>query len=196
MAQKERGVWERVTGGGELAGKTVGIVGLGAIGTRVAELAQAYRMTVIGTKRDPATAPDAVDEAFGPAGLGELLDRADYLVLACPLTEETEGLIGSTELRRMDDEAVLVNIARGEVVDQDALVRSLQYHSIRGAGLDVFAEEPLSPDSELWDLSNVVITPHNAGSTPRYAERLAGIFAANYERYQTGGVEALENRVR
>ena len=194
MHQQHRGVWERVGGGGELAGKTVGVVGLGAIGTRVAELARAYRMEVLGTKRDPTTAPDAVDEAFGPDGLGELLDRSDYLVLACPLTDETRGLIGRQELRRLDDEAVLVNIARGEVVDQDALVRSLQNHGIGGAGLDVFEEEPLPPDSVLWDLSNVIVTPHNAGSTPRYAERLAGLFAENYESYREAGVDALANR--
>lgn len=194
MRHQHRGVWERPTGG-ELAGKTVGIVGLGAIGSRVAELARAYRMTVIGTKRDPTTAPDAVDEAFGPDGLGELLDRSDYLVLSVPLTDETRGLIGSRELRRLDDDAVLVNVARGEVVDQAALVRALQYRTIRGAGLDVFEEEPLPPESVLWDLENVVLTPHNGGSTPRYAERAADIFAANYRAYREEGVEALDNRV-
>lgn len=195
MRQQARGVWERVTGGGELAGKAVGIVGLGAIGGRVAELAQAYRMEVLGTKRDPSTAPDAVDEAYAPDGLGVLLDRSDYLVLACPLTEETRGLIGRQQLRRMDDEAVLVNVARGEVVDQDALVRSLQYHSIRGAALDVFEEEPLPADSVLWDLSNVLLTPHNSGSTPQYGDRLADLFAENYAAYRADGVEALDNRV-
>jgi phosphoglycerate dehydrogenase-like enzyme len=195
MRQQARGVWERVTGGGELAGKTVGIVGLGAIGTRVAELAGAYRMEVIGTKRDPSTAPDAVDEAYAPDGLGQLLDRSDYVVLACPLTEATRGLIGRQQLRRMDDEVVLVNVARGEVVDQDALVRSLQYHSIRGAALDVFEEEPLPADSVLWDLSNVLVTPHNSGSTPHYGDRLADLFAENYAAYREDGVEALDNRV-
>jgi phosphoglycerate dehydrogenase-like enzyme len=194
MRHQRRGVWERPTGG-ELAGNTVGIVGLGAIGSRVAELAQAYRMDVLGTKRDPSTAPDAVDEAHPPEGLGELLERADYLVVACPLTEDTRGLIGSQRLRRMDDDAVLVNVARGEIVDQDALVRALQYRTIRGAALDVFEEEPLPSDSVLWELENVVLTPHNAGITPRYAERLADLFAENYRAYREVGVEGLENRV-
>jgi phosphoglycerate dehydrogenase-like enzyme len=196
MRHQRRGVWERVGGAGELAGKTVGIVGLGAIGTRVAELARAYRMEVLGTKRDPSTAPDAVDEAYAPDGLGEVLDRADYLVLACPLTEETRGLIGRRELRRLDDDAVVVNVARGGVVDQDALVRALQNHSIGGAGLDVFEEEPLPPESLLWDLENVVLTPHMAGSTPHYAERLAELFVENLAAYDEAGVEALDNRVR
>jgi phosphoglycerate dehydrogenase-like enzyme len=194
MRHQRRGVWERVGGAGELAGKTVGIVGLGAIGSRVAELAQAYRMEVIGTKRDPSTAPDAVDEAADPDGLGELLDRSDYLVLACPLTEETRGLVGRQELERLDDEAVVVNVARGEVIDQDALVRALQYHSIRGAGLDVFEEEPLPADSLLWDLENVVLTPHMAGLTPHYGERLGALFAENLAAYEDGGVDALDNR--
>jgi len=194
MRHQHRGVWERPTGG-ELAGKTVGIVGVGAIGSRVAELAQAYRMDVIGTKRDPATAPEAVDEAFPPGGLGELLDRADYLLLSCPLTDETEGLIGRRELRRLGDDAVVVNVARGAVVDQAALVRALQYRTVRGAALDVFEEEPLPGESPLWDLENVVLTPHNGGATPRYAERLADVFAANYRAYETEGVDGLDNRV-
>lgn len=193
---KSRGVWERPSGG-ELAGKTVGIVGLGAIGSRVAELASAFRMDVIGTKRDPSEAPHAVDEVFGPgeADLRTVLGRSDYLVIACPLTEETEGLIGRAELRAMPGDAVLVNIARGEIVDQHALLRALQYRGIRGAALDVFEEEPLPPESELWDLSNVIITPHMAGSTPKYAERLADIVERNLDAFQSEGVDALDNRV-
>lgn len=191
---KRRGVWERYSPG-ELAGKTLGVVGLGAIGTRVAELGQAYGMEVVGTKRDPSTAPAAVDEVYSPDDLREVLTRVDYLVLACPLTDETEHLIGREQLRAMDDDAVLVNVARGGVVDQDALVRALQYRTIRAAALDVFEEEPLPPDSPLWDLSNAIVTPHTVGATPRYAERMAEIFADNFEAYREGGVDALDNRV-
>lgn len=189
-----RGVWERYSPG-ELAGKTLGVVGLGAIGARIAELGQAFGMTVIGTKRDTASVPASVDEVYAPADLREVLTRSEYLVLACPLTEDTRGMIGEEQLRAMKSDAVLVNVARGGVVDQDALVRALQYRHIRGAALDVFEEEPLPADSPLWDLSNVLVTPHVAGSTPRYAERLAEIFVRNYERYLETGVDELENRV-
>ncbi|PSP78914.1 D-2-hydroxyacid dehydrogenase [Halobacteriales archaeon QS_1_68_20] len=192
---QRRGVWERYSPG-ELAGKTLGVVGLGAIGSRVAEVGQAFGLEVVGTKRDPSDAPDAVDEVYGPDDLRPVLTRSDYLVLACPLTEETRGLIGRGELRAMDGDAVLVNVARGAVIDQDALVRALQYRWIRAAALDVFEEEPLPPESPLWDLSNAFVTPHVAGSTPRYAERLADIIAENYAAYRERGVEALQNRVR
>ncbi len=192
MAQKERNSWERVEGA-ELHGKTLGIVGVGAIGTRVAELGSAFGMGVLGTKRDPDTAPEAVDECFGPDGHTELCRRADHLVLACPLTPETEGLIGADELRLLDGDAVLVNVARGEVVDEDALVRALQYGWIRGAALDVFETEPLPADSPLWNLSNVLLTPHMAGSTPKKSERWAGIIGENYRRF--GADEPLINRI-
>jgi phosphoglycerate dehydrogenase-like enzyme len=189
---KERNSWERVEGG-ELKGKTLGIVGVGAIGGRIAELGSAFGMEVLGTKRDPAMMPDAVDEAFGADGYTELCRRADYLVLACPLTEETEGLIGSAEFRLLSRDAVLVNIARGEVTDQEALIRALQYGQIRGAALDVFETEPLPADSPLWDLSNVLLTPHMAGSTPKKDERWAEIIGENYRRF--GTEEPYVNRV-
>ena len=194
IRQQEQGVWQRYSGG-ELRGKSLGVVGLGAIGTRVAEYAGAFGMTVVGTKRDPSTAPEAVDEVHGPDGLFDVLDGADYVLLSCPLTPETRGLVGRRELGTMDGEAVLVNVARGEVVDQDALVYALQQGGIRGAALDVFEEEPLPGESPLWDLPNVVVTPHMAGSTPYKFERIADIFAENYEAFVDGRVEDLRNRV-
>ena len=193
MANKERESWERVEGG-ELHGKTLGIVGVGAIGSRVAELGAAFGMEVLGTKRDPESAPEAVDECFGPDGYIDLCRRADHLVLACPLTEETRGMIGAEAFRLLSDDAVLVNVARGAVVDEDALVRALQYGRIRGAALDVFETEPLPADSPLWNLSNVLLTPHMAGSTPKKAERWAEIVGENYRRVGTD--EPLVNRVR
>lgn len=190
MDQQRRGVWERYPTG-ELMKGTLGIVGLGAIGSRVAELAGAFDMNVLAVKRDPSTNDSLVDECFGPDGLAEVCERADYLVLACPLTEETRGLVGREELRLLGEDGVLVNVARGEVVDQDALVSALQYHVVRGAALNVFETEPLPADSPLWDLSNVLLTPHVAGSTPRYMERAAGIVAANYRTlYENGGTKA------
>ncbi|MFB6152134.1 MAG: D-2-hydroxyacid dehydrogenase [Haloarculaceae archaeon] len=192
--QQRRGVWEGIDGG-EVRGKTMCVVGLGAIGSRTAELASALGMTVVGTKRDPSDAPAAADEVHPPDALHDLLPRTDYLVLACPLTEETEGLVGTEELELLGGDALLVNVARGAVVDEDALVDALRSHRIRGAALDVFEAEPLPPDSPLWDLSNVVVTPHMAGSNPRTPERLAGIVADNYAAFERGDLASMRNRV-
>jgi len=192
IRQQSRNVWERYDGG-EIRGKTLGVVGLGSIGGRVAEYGRAFDMTVVGTKRDPSTAPDAVDEAYGPDDLYEVLPRADYLVVACPLTEETRGLLGPAELGALPTDAVLVNVARGEVVDEDALVYALRQGSLGGAALDVFEEEPHPSDSPLWDLSNVIVTPHMAGSTPKKAGRIAEVFAQNYDAY-TGVADSFVNR--
>lgn len=194
MNQKQRGVWENY-GGRELRDETVGIVGLGAIGGRVAELADAFGMEVLGTKRTPATAPEAVDEAFAPDGLYEVLSRSDYVVVACPLTDETEGLVGEEEIRTMSSSSVLVNVARGEIVDEEALTTALQQGWLRGAALDVFEEEPLPSESPLWDLSNVVATPHMAGSTPHYYDRCADLFAENYERFVAEEMDGMRNRI-
>lgn len=192
--QERRGIWQRYSGG-ELAGKTVGLVGIGAIGSRVAELASAFGTEVIGTKRTPETAPEVVDEARPPEALAEVLVRADYVVLACPLVEATRGLIGADELAAMGSDAVLVNIARGEVVDEPALETALQERRIRGAALDVFETEPLPQESPFWDLPNAIVTPHMSGSTPRYAERIGDLFVENYRAYAAGDLDGLENRV-
>jgi len=194
VRQQEAGLWQRYEGG-ELRGKTVGIVGIGSIGSRVAELATAFGTTVIGTKRDTSTVPDAVDEIYPPDGLHEVLSRADYVVVACPLTDETRGLMGREELGILDDESVLVNVARGPIVEEAALVEALQQRVIRGAALDVFEEEPLGSDSPLWDLPNVVVTPHMAGSTPHKERRLADLFATNLEAYRDGEEGAMRNMV-
>ena len=190
--QQRDGEWESYFGG-ELADRTVGIVGLGAIGSRAAKLCSAVGSEVIGTKRDPSTAPAAADEVFEPDGLDELLARSDYLVLACPLTEETAGLLGPAEFEALGSSSVVVNVGRGELLDEDALIDALEADELRGAALDVFTEEPLPEDSSLWDRRDVVMTPHMAGYTPHYWERCANIFADNYGRYLAG--EALVNRV-
>ncbi len=194
VRQQASGVWERVEGG-EIRGKTMGIVGVGAIGARTAELASALGMEVIGTKRDVESAPDVLSECYPAEEYHELCRRSDYLVLACPLTDETEGLLGYEELRMMPSGAVVINIARGDVADEAALTRALQSKWIRGAALDVFETEPLPSDSPLWELSNVVITPHMAGSTPEKFGRWREIVVENYRALSAGSVDGMVNRV-
>jgi phosphoglycerate dehydrogenase-like enzyme len=192
--QRERREFRRLEGR-ELHGKTIGIVGVGAIGSRVAELAQAFDMRVLGTKATPETGHEHVDELRGPDATQWLAGRADYLLVSCPLTDETRNLVGDQEFASMSADTVLVNVARGPIVDQQALRYALQKGRIRGAILDVFEEEPLPPDSGLWSYSNVIITPHMAGSTPRYFERVADLFVTNWDRFLDDGVDGLENRV-
>jgi len=172
----------------ELFEKTLGIVGLGHIGREVARKAKVFGMYVLATRRqaqEHAAAPD-VDELLPPGRLPELLERSDYLVLCVPQTAETTGLIGRRELALMKPSAVLVNIARGPIVDEAALVEALREGKLAGAGLDTFEQEPLPPDSPLWRLPNVIITPHTAGSSPRYWERATALFCDNLDRYVHG----------
>ncbi|WP_254527805.1 D-2-hydroxyacid dehydrogenase [Natrinema gelatinilyticum] len=192
VAQQRREEWDRYLAG-ELGDRTVGIVGVGAIGSTVADYCQTFDAHVVGTKRDPTDAPDGIDEVRGPDGLESVLSESDYLVISCPLTDETRGLIDADALATLSDDAVLVNVARGAVVDQDALVDALEADDIGGAALDVFAEEPLPEGSSLWDREDVLVTPHMAGSTPHYWERCADVFGRNYDRFRAG--EDLENRV-
>jgi phosphoglycerate dehydrogenase-like enzyme len=194
VRQQADGRWEEFRGG-ELTGKTVGIVGTGAIGQRVAALSDAFGMTAIGIRNDPTTIPDPIDEIFGPDELHTVLGRSDYVVLACPLTEETHHLLSIKELSSMKPTAVLINIARGAVVNEDHLVRALQSRDIRGAALDVTETEPLPADSPLWDLSNTLVTPHMAGLTPRYLDRLGDLFVENYRLFLEDGSGDLKNRV-
>lgn len=194
LRQQYESRWERYSAG-ELRGKTLGIIGVGSIGGRVAELAQSVGMTVIGSKRHPETGHEHVDELVGSTDVSDLLPRVDYLVISCPLTEETRGLIGEEELVALPSSSVLINIARGEIVDEAALTRAVQNKRIRGAALDVFEKEPLPLDSPLWGLSNVIVTPHMAVSTPKYWARLADIFAQNYEQYTAGEPGSFINEV-
>jgi len=194
VRHQARGVWERPRGG-ELRGKTLGVIGVGSIGSRVAELGAAFGMETLGTKRDTSEVPDPIDELFPAEEYHTVLRRADYVVLACPLTDETEGMIDRPEFRLMGEDTVLVNVARGSIVDQSALVRALQYRSIGGAALDVFEEEPLPADSPLWDLSNVLVTPHMAGTSPHQNERIADIVATNYRALAGNDLDGMVNRI-
>ncbi|WP_121821284.1 D-2-hydroxyacid dehydrogenase [Halostella salina] len=176
----------------ELQGSTVGVVGLGAIGRAVVDRLEPFGVDTVGVRYSPEKG-GPTDEVVSFDEVGEVVAETEYLVLACPLTDETEGLIGAEEFVTMPPEAVLVNVARGPVVDTDALVDALRSNWIRGAALDVTDPEPLPEDHPLWNLGNVQITPHNAGHTPEYYERLADIVAGNAERFAAG--EELANRV-
>jgi len=182
----------------ELQGATVTVVGLGAIGTAVLERLAGFGVETVGARYTPEKGGPA-DEVVGLTdedALHDVLARTDHLVLACPLTDATRGLVGSDELKTMPPDATLVNVARGPVVDTDALVASLRANGLKGAALDVTDPEPLPEDHPLWTLGNVLITPHNAGHTPEYYERLADIVAGNVERAaETGAYEGLENQV-
>ncbi len=168
----------------ELYGKTVGVVGMGHIGTEVARLSKAFGCRVLAIRRSVTERTDSeLAELMPPSELPALLAESDFVVLAMPLTEETRHLIGEAELQTMKSTAVLINIARGPVVDQDALIQALKSGEIAGAGLDVFDPEPLSPDSELWDMENVIMSPHISGGTEIYNERATGIFCDNLRRY-------------
>jgi phosphoglycerate dehydrogenase-like enzyme len=170
----------------EIEGKTVLIVGLGGIGRRLAALCKAFGMTVLGTRRDPAKGGGAADEVHADAELARLLPRADFVVLTTALTPETTGLIGPAQLAAMKPTAFLVNVARGKVCDEAALTEALQARRIAGAGLDVTAEEPLAKDSPLWTLPQVIVTPHSAGETVRYEDRVIDLLLENIARLQRG----------
>jgi phosphoglycerate dehydrogenase-like enzyme len=178
----------------ELGGKTLLIVGLGRIGSRLAALARAFGLRVIATKRDPSTGAGAADLAVADSRLGEVLPQADIVALTCPLTPQTEKLIGASALAAMKPSAYLVNVARGRVVDEPALVAALQAGRIAGAGLDCTVEEPLPDASPLWGLDNVLITPHTAGETRRYEDNVLDILLENLERLWRGETE-LANQV-
>ncbi len=183
-------------GGRELAGATLGVVGLGSIGRRIAQLGRAFGMRVVGMRRAFAHDHEAADpdlaQGYPPERLHEMLGQCDYVVISVPLTAETEHLIGEAELHAMKNTAYLVNIARGHVIDEQALVQALRDGWIGGAGLDVAEVEPLPSNSPLYGMPNVILTPHIAGVSVHYEQRLAQLFAENIRRYRAG--EALLNR--
>jgi phosphoglycerate dehydrogenase-like enzyme len=177
----------------ELDGKTLVIVGLGRIGTRLAGLARAFGMRVVGVRRQAAPSP-AADEVVALSDLRDALAAADVVALTCPLTPETEGLIGRDALAALPPASLLVNVARGRVVDEGALLEALRGGRLAGAGLDCFHEEPLPPGSPFWTLPNVVVTPHSAGETRRYETNVIDILIDNLRRLGEGGT-ALRNGI-
>ena len=178
----------------ELGGKVLLVVGLGQIGGRLAQLAKAFDMRVIGLRRDPSAGRGAADAVYTMAEFKPLLAAADFVALTCPLTKETENLLDADALARMKPSAHLVNVARGRVVDEAALVETLAARRIAGAGIDVTAEEPLAPASPLWRMEQVLLTPHTAGETRHYEDNVIEILRDNLERLWRGEAQ-LRNQV-
>jgi phosphoglycerate dehydrogenase-like enzyme len=197
---KELYYWEK-KGGLELRGKTMGIVGYGAIGSEIGRLADAFGMKVIAIRKDPGgtrAEPGGMlpgtgdisgkipERVINPSQIQEILPECDVVVLSVPLTSETIGLLGKNEIMAMKPSAYLINVARGQVVDEDALLNALQNDRLAGAVLDTFIEEPLPGDSPFWDMGNVLVTPHVAPNSSYYNDRASDVFAENLRRYLSG----------
>jgi D-2-hydroxyacid dehydrogenase (NADP+) len=178
----------------ELGDKTLLVVGLGQIGGRLAQLAKAFDMRVVGLRRNPAAGRGAADAVYTMGELKSLLPEADFVALTCPLTKETEKLVDAEALGCMKPSAHVVNVARGRVVDEAALIEALDKRRIAGAGIDVTAEEPLPSDSPLWGMPYVLITPHTAGETRRYEDNVIEILRDNLHRLSRGD-QRLRNEV-
>jgi phosphoglycerate dehydrogenase-like enzyme len=183
----QESIWQTEGGPRELAGATLGLVGFGSIGRNVAKYAAAVGMRVMVVRQHTESPkPETVHEVFPPSKINEMLSAADYVVLAAPVTPATERMIGREQLAKMKADAVLINVGRGSLVDEAALLEALQQHKIGGAALDVFDQEPLPADSPLWDLDNLLITPHTAGMTGKLWERHYALFSENVQRYLSG----------
>ena len=170
----------------ELGGKTLLVMGLGRIGNRVAALGRAFGMRVIATRVHAAAGAGAADAVYPHGAVVDLLPEADVVVLTCPLTPQTERLIDAAALARMKPTAYLINVARGRVVDEPALIAALQERRIAGAGLDCTWDEPLPASSPLWTLPNAIVTPHSAGETQAYEDNVLDILMENLERLWRG----------
>jgi phosphoglycerate dehydrogenase-like enzyme len=177
------GTWKSKQTEFELTASTVGIIGVGSIAKEIAKRIRAFETKVIGYRRHN-TPEEYFDEIYvGDEGLANLLKQSDYIILALPLNEDSLNLIDESKFKLMKKDAVLINIARGEVLDQEALIQALENKQIRGAGLDVTVPEPLPVDNKLWGFDNVLITPHNSVSSPLLARRLTNFIIENIENY-------------
>jgi phosphoglycerate dehydrogenase-like enzyme len=180
-------MWESRPRPRELAGATLGLIGLGSIGREVARHAVALGMRVIAVREHPEKGnPANIAQVYGSTQLDELLSQSDYVVLAVPTTPNTLALMNAQRLAAMKPDAYLINVGRGPLIDDAALIDALRGHKIAGAALDVFHEEPLPADSPYWDLENVLITPHTAGLTEKLWERHYALFAENLRRFLAG----------
>ncbi|HEX4210644.1 MAG TPA: D-2-hydroxyacid dehydrogenase [Candidatus Binataceae bacterium] len=183
-----------------LRGKTLGVIGYGSIGRETARIGSALGMTILALKRNP---DDHVDTGWNPPGVGDpegrlparwfgpeereaLLSESDYITVTLPMTPQTRNFIRAREFAAMRPNAYIVNIGRGEVIDQNAMIEALEANRIAGAGLDVFEREPLEPESALWDLENVILTPHMSGAHKDYNGSASALFADNLKRYRAG----------
>lgn len=170
----------------EIHGKTIGIIGVGTIGKETAKIAKAFGMKVLGVRHSGQPA-EFVDEMYTTDQLNALLPQCDYVVVTLPLTKETRRMFGAEQFKLMNPEAFFINIGRGEIVVEEEIVKALQEGEIAGAGLDVFEKEPLSQDSPLWEMENVIITPHTSGSTEHYNDRVVeNILIPNLKSYLSG----------
>ncbi|GAA0715844.1 D-2-hydroxyacid dehydrogenase [Halorubrum trapanicum] len=193
--RQRRREWRRFQSFTELAGSTVAVVGLGSIGEAIVARLEGFDVETVGARYSPEKG-GPTDEVIGYGDLPEALPRTDALVLACPLTETTEGLVDAAALDALPTDAIVVNVARGGVIDTPALVDALRSNALHGAALDVTDPEPLPSDHDLWGFENVFLTPHVAGHTPKYWERRADILVENLERVaETGAYEGLRNQV-
>jgi len=188
LTAQRAGLWdqERHWQPRDLKEQTAVVVGLGKIGSEFARLARALGLKVIGVRRGPRRADDPVDELHAPAALPRLLAQCDWLVITCPLTPETRGLVNAELIAKLPRTARIINVARGEIVNEPALIAALQSGRLAGAYLDVFETEPLPPESPLWDMPNVFVTPHNSSAAAGNDERVLEIFLDNLGRWHRG----------
>ena len=186
LSAQARQEWKRDLEHTELRGATLVILGLGSIGSELARLASGLGMRVLGVRRDASRLVPGVERVVPPEQLGDLAAEADYLAVTSALTPATRGLLSATVIGRLRPHAWIVNIARGAIIDEPALIAALREHRIGGAALDVFAVEPLPADSPLWALENVIVTPHVSGSSPRVRERSLALVVENVRRFKAG----------
>jgi len=184
---KQKKQWDRYAAS-VLRGKTVGIVGLGHIGKEVARLSKAFGMQVIATRRAAKTMTKTrnVDMLLPSSWLPKLLSQSDFVVITLPLTDETRNMFSDAQFRLMKESAYIINIGRGPIIDEPALIRALDENQIAGAGLDVFSQEPLPAISPLWEMPNVIMTPHVSGGQEDYEKEANKIFCANLRRFLEG----------
>jgi len=193
LRNQEAGRWEQFLVE-EIAGQTVGIVGYGDIGRAVASRAHAMGMRILALKRHAPTSPDPFIAGFyAPAELTAMLAQCDYIVVAAPLTPETHHMIDDAAFAAMKPNAVVINVGRGPIIDQEAMVRALAEARIKGAGLDVFEEEPIPPGDPIFKLENVLISPHCADQTKQWLNQAMQFFLQQYDRFCNG--QSLENIV-
>lgn len=192
IRQQQAGVWEPFIAG-RLEGKTLGIVGYGSIGSAAAARAKVFDMRIAALRRKALTDDPLVDQSYTGAQLNDLIAASDYLLLVLPMTAETRGMIGAGQIAAMKPEAVLINIGRGPVVDEAALLRALESQKIRGAALDVFSVEPLPAGHPFYSMKNVLLSPHTADRVEGFLGPAVDAFLENLQRFLNG--QPLENLV-
>jgi phosphoglycerate dehydrogenase-like enzyme len=191
VKNQQKKTWHHAHMGQEIHEKTIGIIGVGTIGKETAKIAKAFGMHVLGV-RHSGKPEDYVDEMYSPDQLDQLLPKCDYVVVTLPHTKETNQMFSAEQFKQMKTSAFFMNIGRGEIVVEADLIQALKEGTIAGAGLDVFETEPLSPESPLWEMENVIITPHTSGSTDHYNQRvIENILIPNLKEYLSGNIPSI-----